>query len=390
VRRAGAAGAGEPGGAAKLRRSWPQRLLIVFNSCLVVVCLSSAWTLSFYQRQISAIRRVSLQGVLARQDDPEKPVNFLLVGSDGTADPNAPENADRFGVFHADSISILRVDPNRNQVALLSLPRDLWVTIPGRSGVHKINAALTYGNPPGDPGLLIRTIQESLHIPVNHFLQVDFAAFRSLVDQLDGVNLWFDAPARDTETGLYVDDAGCRLANGQEALSFARSRHFTERQADGSWKEDPTNDIGRIARQQYFLKQAAKKAIARGARNPVELANLIGVAQRYVRIDDALTPQMILDIAGHFNAFNPDDLDVTQPFTERYVRPGSGGDGLNLVEATSQPIFDRFRDVVPPAAAGTTVPATGTSTPAGLPSVTTPPPPDLQSFVPNPPPDVAC
>jgi LCP family protein required for cell wall assembly len=376
----------------KLRRTWPQRLLIGFNSCLVVVCLSSAWTLAYYQRQISSIRRVPLQGVLDRQDDPSKSVNFLLVGSDSTGnnDPNAPENADRFGTYHADSISILRVDPVTRDVSLLSLPRDLWVTIPGRSGVHKINAALTYASPPGDPKLLIQTIQESFHIPIHHYVKVDFAAFRSLVDELDGVNLWFDRPARDEQIGLFVDEAGCRLANGEEALAFARSRHYKQRADNGTWPEDPTNDVGRIARQQYFLKQAAKKAIARGARNPVELSNLIGITQRYVDIDDVLTPHMILDIVANFNAFDPDDLEVSQPYTVRHVRPGPGGDGQDLLVADSEPIFARFREPVPDeVTTTTTAPARGGSVPATVPPPP-PPPPDQLSFVPHTPPGVAC
>jgi LCP family protein required for cell wall assembly len=386
----------------KLRRTWPQRLLIAFNCGLVVLCLGSAWALAFSQRQIEAIPRVPLQRVLDRQDDPSKPVNFLLVGADSLGDgPGAPGDESRAGTFHADSISILRVDPNQKQAALLSLPRDLWVAIPGHSGVYKINEALTYANPPGSPGLLIETIRARFDIPVNYFVRVDFAAFRSMVDQLDGVNLWFDRPARDVKSGLFVDDAGCRLADGGEALAFARARAYTERQDDGTWKEDPTNDIGRIARQQYFMKQAAKKAIARGARNPIEAANLLGIAQRYVVIDDTLSPQKLLDLVGHFNAFNPEDLVVTQPFTERLVRSGAGGDGQRLLEAESQPVFDRFRERAPVAAPDAPAPTTS-SAPTTAPGRAVPPvgplasttttlaAPDASSFVPHPPPDAAC
>lgn len=367
----------------------------------MAVCLSSAWALSYYAHQLSGIRRVAVDGALDTPSGPGEPVNFLLVGSDssGERDPAAPEDPARSGLYHADSISILRVDPGRREAALLSLPRDLWVSIPGRSGTHKLNAALAYGNPPGDPKVLIQTVRESFHVPVHYFLQVDFAAFRSLVDQLGGVNLWFDRPARDDEVGLYVDQPGCHPVSGTEALAYARSRRYRERGEDGRWVEDPTSDIGRIARQQYFLKQAAKKAIARGARNPVELANLIGIAQQYLTIDTALTPQLILDLVGHFNAFNPEDLQVSQPYTEREVRAGPGGDGQRLLKGPSEPVLDRFRDpedrttdrpgTSAPANPGSTGPA---SPPATAPTTSTslPPPPDQAAFVPHPPPDVAC
>jgi LCP family protein required for cell wall assembly len=391
-------GASGAGCAAKLRRTWPQRLLIAFNSVLVVICLASAWAFAYYGRQISNIPRVPLQGVLDRQENSSMPVNFLLLGSDSSSDPG------RFGLYNADSISILRVDPTEHRASLLSLPRDLWIQLPNRSGRHKLNAALANAQPPGDPELLIRVIQERFRIPVHHFVQVDFAAFRSLVDQVGGVNLWFDAPTQDHKIGLYIDEPGCRLASGDEALRFARAREYKEMQADGSWRVDPTNDIGRIARQQYFLKQAAKKAIARGARNPVELANLLGTAldQKLVRLDDTLSPQRILDLVGHMSAYNPDDLEVSQPFTRRQVYPGPGGDGLALLEAESEPIFTRFRDSAPapaaapgPVAAGPVTSAPSTipdrSPPSSLAAATTDPAvPDAGSFVPNPPPGVAC
>jgi polyisoprenyl-teichoic acid--peptidoglycan teichoic acid transferase len=372
----------------------------------VIVCLGSAWTLAFYERQVGAIPRIPLQRVLDRQDDPTKPVNFLLVGSDTTGSGPAPpgDTANRTGVYHADSISILRVDPTQRRVALLSLPRDLWVTLPGMSGQHKINAALAFANPPGSPELLMRTIKERFDIPIHHYLQVDFAAFRSLVDELDGVNLWFDRPARDEESGLFIDVAGCQLLDGEQALAYARARYYSERQDDGSWPKDPTSDIGRIARQQYFLKQAAKKAIARGARNPIELANLIGVAteRRYVQLDDTLTLQSILDLVGSFNAFNPEDLPVSQPFTQPLTRPGPGGAGLRLLEEPSRPIFDQFREqpdppVVPlvapgdgPTVSSTTAPVATAPVVPGPAAAPLPPPPTDESFTPHPPPDVAC
>jgi polyisoprenyl-teichoic acid--peptidoglycan teichoic acid transferase len=369
------------------RRSWPQRLLIAFNCVLVLVCLSSAWALSFYSAQVAGVPRVALGGVLDERSDPEEPVNVLLVGSDTTSDP--ADAAER-SVHHADSISILRVDPASGEARLLSLPRDLWVTIPGKAGTHKINAALTYADPPGSPELLVQVIQKELDIRVHYYVSVDFAGFRQLVDQLDGVNLWFNRPTRDLGSGLFVDEPGCVAADGEMALQYTRARRYQERQDDGTWAEDPTSDIGRIARQQYFLKQAAKKAIARGARNPVELANLIGIAQRYLEIDETLRPQDVLDLVGAFDAFNPDDLEVTQPHTERYIRGGPGGDGLRLLKDESEPVFARFRDPVEGVDSDEPDPSSSTTAP-DLPALdTTLPPPDRRSFTPVPPPGVAC
>jgi LCP family protein required for cell wall assembly len=316
--------------------------VIAFNIVLVLVCLGSAWALGFYSKQLADIPRVSLQGILDIPRDENQPQNFLLVGVDNAEglDPDDPVLTGRDPHENlSDAIMILRIDPNQRQAALLSLPRDLYVPIAGNHGRDKINVAMAYGN--GRPDLLIQTIKSNFGIEINHYMQVNFAAFRSLVDAVDGVNIWFDQPARDPNTGLYVDASGCQQLDGEQALAFARSRKY-EALVDGRWKPDPTSDLGRVARQQYFIKQAAKKAIARGARNPIELGNLIGIAQQHMKIDDALSPAQILDLADRFNTFEPDDLKLFTPEVTRVIQP-SGADTLVLNEQAARPIFDIFR-----------------------------------------------
>ena len=98
-------------------------------------------------------------------------------------------------------------------------------------------------------------------------MQVNFAAFRGLVDAIDGVPIYVPRPARDEETGLDLPDVGCRMLDPTEALSYVRSRHYEEL-IGSRWVEDPRSDIGRIARQQDFIRRALTRAIDRGARNP--------------------------------------------------------------------------------------------------------------------------
>ena len=88
---------------------------------------------------------------------------------------------------------ILRIDPESERAALLSLPRDLFVPIPGTGTSRRINIAVEQGGAP----LLIRTIGENFGIPINHYVQVDFASFRGLVDAIDGVPIYVPRPARD-------------------------------------------------------------------------------------------------------------------------------------------------------------------------------------------------
>jgi LCP family protein required for cell wall assembly len=158
-------------------------------------------------------------------------VNFLLLGSD-TANPN---NAGR-----TDVLLILSVNRTAGTVSMLSLPRDLYVYIPGYQ-VYRINAAYGYGEHNGYPGggaqLLIDTIRYNLGIEIDHYARVDFNSFKQLVDDLGGVELSVDCAIQDwrlKEPGLdpqveenwemFTLPVGVHEMDGELALWYARSR----------------------------------------------------------------------------------------------------------------------------------------------------------------------
>ena len=328
----------------KRRRTWPQRLLISFNIVLVLTCLTAAGVLAVSQQKVGETPRIQLGTSLAEPAGASEPQNFLIVGADNAEglDEGDPVLTGRnIQEMLTDTIMILRVDPNQEKAWLLSLPRDLWVDIAG-GGKGRINEALALGG----PDLLIRTIDENFQIPINHFLQVNFAGFRNIVDSVGGVPIYFNYPARDTNSGLAIEEPGCHVLDSTQALGFARSRYY-QAFIDGRWQDDPTSDFGRIKRQQYFFKAAMKRAIERGARNPVELAKLVSVAQEYVIIDQNLTYQQILDIGERLNNFDPDDLQVYS--AGDFAEGGWAGQAsvLFLNEAAAQPSFDVFRGINP-------------------------------------------
>jgi polyisoprenyl-teichoic acid--peptidoglycan teichoic acid transferase len=322
------------------RRTWPQRLLLTFNVLVVLVCFASAGGLLYVFRQTTNVARFSLSTTLNQTTKKGEPENFLLVGIDSAAgiNPNDPINIGRGATNNTDTIMILRVDPGSDKAQLLSLPRDLWVRIAETDYHEKINAALATGG----PQRLIETIQQNFGIPINHFVQVDFEAFRSLVDAVGGIPIYFPWPARDSHTGLNITKAGCTTLDGVQGLAYARSRYFQSEQ-DGVWESDPTSDIGRIARQQQFIKLALKRAIAKGARNPFVASRLIGTAEKDVTLDDQLTTGDLLSLAEQFRNFDPNSLEVfTPPATGAII---GGADVLELNTVAAQPIFDRFRDL---------------------------------------------
>lgn len=290
------------------RRTWPQRLLITFNVFLVVTCLVIAGGLGYFNYKFGRLPRVSIEtGVLAETEAPSEPQNYLVVGTDDAArlDPSDPvtNGRDELGVL-SDTIMVLRVDPDEQKAQLLSLPRDLWVPISG-GGESRINAALSIGGPEA----LINTIQDYLGIEINHYLQMDFFGFKELVSAVDGIPIYFEYPVRDEKTGLSVPTAGCITLSPEQALAYARSRSF-EYQDESGWHVDGTGDLGRISRQQDFIRRAIQRAVVKGIRNPVTLNQLVNVGIGNVTVDDTLTAQDIFGLGKRFRTFEPDELET--------------------------------------------------------------------------------
>jgi LCP family protein required for cell wall assembly len=287
------------------RRTWPQRLAIVAGCLSSLALVAASAGLGYVLRKAERLPRVELTGVLDAPTESGGPENYLIVGVDSAAGlpGNDPVRIGRDVTLHSDTIMILRIDPASERAALLSLPRDLFVPIPGTGTSRRINIAIEQGGAP----LLIKTIGENFGIPINHYVQVDFASFRGLVEAIDGVPVYIPRPARDAQVGLDFPDVGCHMLDPTEALAYVRSRHYQEL-INGRWVEDPRSDLGRIARQQDFIRRALSRAIDRGARNPGTLDQLIDVGLSGVTVDSELTAGNIFDLGRRFRSFNPDSL----------------------------------------------------------------------------------
>ena len=193
-------------------------------------------------------------------------INVLLLGTDdGDSD-----DFDKDVPKRTDAMLLVSFDPENSQVSVLSLPRDTRVTIPGRRGHDKINAAYAYGGVP----LAKRTVANLLQVPINHYMQVDWQGFIKVVDMLGGVdldveqNMDYEDPYADLKIHL---KKGKQHLNGEKAGEYVRFRH------------DEMGDIGRVERQQKFMKALAKQAFTVG--NMVKLPVIIGTASEYVKTD---------------------------------------------------------------------------------------------------------
>ena len=141
---------------------------------------------------------------------------------------------------------LVRLDPETKSISMFSVPRDLRVLIPG-VGYDKMNAAYAYGG----PALAVKAFTTLTGVPVNHFIEVDFAGFWHVVNLLGGVYIpvdhrYYNPPG----TGWKSIDLqpGYQLVRGKQALNFVRFRH------------DQAGDFTRMQRQQLFLKELQRQS----------------------------------------------------------------------------------------------------------------------------------
>jgi len=320
------------------RHSLAQKLVLFINTLLVLGCFGGAVALVIGQGLVKSQKKVDLVANLAdaaqAQLGPSEtfPVadpqakNFLITGADNNScvDQNSPfagAFGDRTSLGErSDTIMIMRVDPSTNQAAVLSFPRDLWVTIAGRDGESRINSAYVKN----DPSTLVATIYQNFGIGIDHFIQVDFCAFKTLVDAVGGVPVPFQAATRDAHTGLNIPQPGCFTLSGDHALAYVRSRHYETYDATkNEWVEDPLADLGRISRQQDFLRRIIAKALKTGVYTPAVARGLISTAQKYVVTDANLTPQRMLEFAGTIQNIDPANLHSYQIEVKRDIRGGN-------------------------------------------------------------------
>ncbi len=193
------------------------------------------------------------QGQIEEQSPPniaQERTNILLLGTDRRAVETGPSRTD--------TMIVVTIDPQTKSSAMLSIPRDLWVSIPGYSE-GRINTAHFLGDsdgyPGGGPALAKTTVQYALGIPIHYYVRINFEGFEKLVDAIGGITIdvkeaIHDEEYPDSNFGYMTVDipAGVQLMDGQTALQYARARH-------GS------SDFLRARRQQEVLKAIRDKVL---------------------------------------------------------------------------------------------------------------------------------
>jgi len=256
-------------------------------------------------------------------------VNILLLGIDRRPGEHGP--------WRTDSMLLASVDPAANSASMLSIPRDLWVPIPGFEE-NRINMAHYVGEakqyPGGGPALAKKTVQYNLGVPVNYYVRVDFDGFRKVIDTIGGIDIDVEEEIIDDKypdeyygyDPLYIA-AGRQHMDGDLALKYARTRH-------GS------SDFDRAKRQQQVLLAVYDKALKLNLLP--KLPELLVLLADTVETD--LQPNEILNLAQigwNIDRDNIKSAVIDQTMTIRHVTP-TGADVLLLQRDKIRPLVDEM------------------------------------------------
>lgn len=329
-------------GARPDRRRGPRALLfaaIALATCLLLLVGFAAWEV----RRFGQIPRVEVPSVDAAGDG--QVANWLLVGTDGREgiDPSDPNAGAFLGEVvtgtRTDTILVARADAGAGTVDLLSVPRDLWVPIAGDGQLGRINGAF---NGEGGPERLTATVEAALGIDINHYIEIDFTGFRDVVDAIGGVTVDVANPARDLQSGLAIDGTGPQVLDGDQALALARSRAYEEF-VDGSWRMDPTGDIGRTERQRLLLARIVDAAgRSFGPTGLLTVDRVLAAGASSLVIDDGTDLFELLSLARTTAGVGAEAV-ASHALPVDDHRTSGGAQVLRLREAEADAVLGRFR-----------------------------------------------
>ena len=288
--------------------------------------------------------------------------NILMVGSTSRCALTVQNPA--YGLcsqgvngVNSDVIMILHADPAHHQLALLSIPRDLFIPNARSTGPNKIDAGLFEGL-----SQLVAAIEEDFGIPIQHAVSLNFDQFANIVDALGGINMSFPESVFDAESGLNVQAATCVHLDGTQALQVVRARHL-QYDAPGTttsdaeyWPQEVQSDLARINRDHEFLRVLATAVAKKGLGNPITDLDLINSVKADLTFDQSWSVNDMANLVVNFHSVNIDSVPqltlpvavVTDPDGaggSLVYQGGSYGDVEFPVQAQDQSVIDQVLDI---------------------------------------------
>jgi LCP family protein required for cell wall assembly len=260
--------------------------------------------------------------------------NILMVGSTSRcalAHQNLAYGLCSQGVnaVNSDVIMVLHADPQHHRIAILSIPRDLFIPNARSTGANKIDAGLYEG-----VSQVVAAVEEDLGIPIQHAVSLNFDQFANVVDALGGISMAFPESVFDAESGLNVKAAPCVFLTGTQALQVVRARHL-QYDAPGTvssdafyWPQETQSDLARIRRNHEFLRVLATAVAKKGLGNPISDLSLINSVKADLTFDQNWAVSDMANLVLDFHSANINAVPQLTLPVSLVTDPNGAGGGL--------------------------------------------------------------
>lgn len=250
----------------KRRLRWGRvfALLIVMAILMTTMFWGAVWA---YTHLINApqANTAAATDKIGKDEVLNKRINVLLLGIDDGDSEAAKSEPKR-----TDAIVVLSFDPDEHKISMISIPRDTMVRLPGHKGYDKVNAAYAYGG----VAMAKQTVANLLRIPIHYYALVNWQGFIEVMNIIGGVDLYVDKDMHyeDPYANLVID-----IKHGYQHLDGKRSGQYVR------FRSDELGDIGRVQRQQKFLKALGLQMFS--VENITKIPSIISTIQKYVETD---------------------------------------------------------------------------------------------------------
>ncbi|GAA2279529.1 LCP family protein [Streptomyces atrovirens] len=263
------------------RRRWGRIVLLSLLAVLLAAGGTGYWLYSDLNGNIDGVDLDKALGDDRPEKLPTSGQNLLILGSDSRAGANAELGTGKVSGARSDTALVVHIPEGRRQAVAVSIPRDTLVTRPecakedGSTFPEAERVMFNSVYSTAGPACVVKTVEKMSGVRMDHYMEIDFAGFKGLVDAIGGVTVTIDEPIKDTSSGLDLS-AGTHKLDGTDSLAFVRTRHGV---GDGS-------DLGRIGLQQQFMIALLSE---------VKRQDLFGSPTKTYKIADTLTSALTTD-----------------------------------------------------------------------------------------------
>ncbi|MFD8599571.1 LCP family protein [Kitasatospora sp. NPDC059646] len=301
--------AAAPGRAPKPRRRG-RRILLIGGGVVLALALAAGGTALWTYRHLEGnLDTVDIDKALGADRPAVLPTgaqDILVLGSDSRSGDNGElAGGDVGGTARSDTAMLVHIPQGRADATVVSIPRDTMVARPActtAAGKQVPAAPRVMFNSiytTAGPACVVKTVETMTGLRMNHYVEIDFAGFKELVDAMGGVEVTTDAPIDDKYSGLHLP-AGTHTLDGTQALAFVRTRHGI---GDGS-------DLGRIGLQQKFLLSVLSQLQRKGTlSSPTKAYGVADAATKALTTDTDLgSLNGLLDFAQSMKGLRPERM----------------------------------------------------------------------------------